>query len=109
MDISNIINTSKYILLCHTGNFLAMKYNKQIVKIKATITREPMEATTSPFKTSDDLENTFLRDNSRKKSYAKVLQEDNLQDFPLEAGNGEMEDQPYQDSDTEERSGDIAG
>ena len=86
-----------------------MKYNKQIVKIKATITREPMEATTSPFKTSDDLENTFLRDNSRKKSYAEVLQEDNLQDFPLEAGNGEMEDQPYQDSDTEERSGDIAG
>ena len=45
--------------------------------------------------TSDDLENTFLRDNSRKKSYAEVLQEDNLQDFPIEAGNGEMEDRPY--------------
>ena len=59
--------------------------------------------------TSDDLENTFLRDNSRKKSYAKALQEDNLQDSPLEAGNGEMEDQPYQDSDIEEWSGDVAG
>ena len=33
--------------------------------------------------TSDDLENTFLRDNSRKKSYAKALQEDNMQDTPL--------------------------
>ena len=59
--------------------------------------------------TSDDLENTFLRDNSRKKSYAKALQEDNMQDTPLEAGNGETEDQLYHDSDTEERSGDIAG
>ena len=59
--------------------------------------------------TSDDLENTFLRDNSRKKSYAEALQEDNMQDSPFEAGNGEMEDQLYHESDTEERSRDIVG
>ena len=58
---------------------------------------------------SDDLENTFLRDNSRKKSYAEVLQEDNMQDSPLEAENSETEDQLYQDRDTRERSRDIAG
>ena len=57
---------------------------------------------------SDDLENTLLRDNSRKKSYAEVLQEDSMQDSFLEAGNGDMEDQPYHDSDTEERVRDIA-
>ena len=50
-----------------------------------------------------------MRDNSRKKSYTKALQEDNMQDTPLEAGNGETEDQLYHDSDTEEQSGDIAG
>ena len=32
-----------------------------------------------------------------------------MQDSPLEAGNGEMEDQLYHDSDTEKRSRDIAG
>ena len=41
---------------------------------------------------SDDLENTFLRDNSRKKSYAEILQEDNMQDSPLEAENSDTED-----------------
>ena len=58
---------------------------------------------------SDDIENTFVRDNSRKKSYAEALQEDNMQDSPLEAGNRETEDQLYHDSNTEERGRDIAG
>ena len=57
----------------------------------------------------DDLENTFVRDNSRKKSYAEALQEDNMQDSPFEARNRETEDQLYHDSDTEERGRDIAG
>ena len=42
---------------------------------------------------SNDLENTFLRDNARKKSYVEILQEDNMQDFPLEAENSDTEDQ----------------
>ena len=47
------------------------------------------------------LGNTFLRDNARKKSYAEILQEDNMQDFPLEAENSDTEDQQQQDRDTE--------
>ena len=58
---------------------------------------------------SDDLENTFLRDNSRKKSYAEILQEDNKHDSPLEAENSDTEDQQYQDRDTGERNKDMAG
>ena len=57
---------------------------------------------------SDDLENTFVRDNSRKKPYAEALQEDNMQDSPLEVGNRETEDQLSHDSDTEEWGRDIA-
>ena len=58
---------------------------------------------------SDDLENTFLRDNSRKKSYVEILQEDNMQDSPLEAENSDTEDQLHQDRDTRERNKDMAG
>ena len=58
---------------------------------------------------SDDLENTFLRDNSRKKSYAEILQEDNMQDFPLEAENSDTEDQQQQDRDTEGRNTNMVG
>ena len=65
--------------------------------------------TPAPLLNSNDLENTFLRDNARQKSYAEILKEDNMQDFPLEAENSDTEDQLHQDRDTEGRNKDMAG
>ena len=65
--------------------------------------------TPAPLLNSTDLENTFLRDNACKKSYAEILQEDNMQDFPLEAENSDTEDQQQQDRDTEGWNTDMAG
>ena len=65
--------------------------------------------TPAPLLNSNDLENTFLRDNARKKSYAEILQEDNMQDFPLEVENSDTEDQLHQDRDTEGQNKDMAG
>ena len=50
----------------------------------------------------NDLENTFLRDNSRKKSYAEALQEDRMHDSIFEAGDGDREEQPHHESDFNE-------
>ena len=58
---------------------------------------------------STDLENTFLRDNARKKSYAEILQENNMQEFPLDAEISDTEDHQQQDTNTEERNADMAG
>ena len=64
--------------------------------------------TPAPLLNSTDLENTFLRDNARKKSYAEILQENNMQEFPLEAEISDTEDHQQQDTNTEESNADMA-
>ena len=40
---------------------------------------------------ADDLENTFLKDNSRKKTYMKVIQETNMDDSSCDEAEDDME------------------
>ena len=49
----------------------------------------------------DDPKNTFLRDNSRKKAYAEVIQEANMQEVRFGVGDGDKDELPNQESDTE--------
>ena len=51
---------------------------------------------------SEDLESTFLRDNSWKKSYADMILEVSIHDSSFGVGDGGMEEQPNQKSDIEE-------
>ena len=40
---------------------------------------------------ADDLENTFLKDNSRKKTYAEVIQETTMDDSSCDEAEDDME------------------
>ena len=53
---------------------------------------------------SEDPENTFLRDTSRKKTYAKVIQAANLHESNYEMGYGEMKDLANLESSTNQQS-----
>jgi len=50
----------------------------------------------------DDPENTFLRGNSSKKTYAEAIQETNMQEARYGVGDGDKEDLPNQESDTKQ-------
>ena len=49
----------------------------------------------------DDPKNTSLRDNSRKKAYAEVIQEANMQEVRFGVGDRDKDELPNQESDTE--------
>ena len=51
----------------------------------------------------EDLESTFLRDNSRKKTYAKVIQEVSMHGSSFGVEDEDMEEQPNHESDTEQQ------
>ena len=40
---------------------------------------------------ADDLENTFLKDNSRKKTYAEIIQETTMDDSSCDEAEDDME------------------
>ena len=52
---------------------------------------------------SDDPESTFLRDNSHKKTYAKVIQENAMHDSSFRVGDGDMEDLSNHERGTEQQ------
>ena len=51
----------------------------------------------------EDPESTFLRDNSRKKTYAKVIQEVSMHGSSFGVEDEDMEEQPNHESDTEQQ------
>ena len=53
---------------------------------------------------SEDSENTFLKDTSRKKTYAEVIQAANLHETNYEMGYEEMEDLANHESSTNQQS-----
>ena len=52
----------------------------------------------------DDPENTFLRDNSRKKTYAEVIQDPNMLEARHEVGEEDNEEQPNQEETVEQQT-----
>ena len=51
----------------------------------------------------DDPENTFLRDNSRKKTYAKAIQDANMEEARYGVGDEDKEELPNQEEDIEQQ------
>ena len=51
----------------------------------------------------DDPKNTFLRDNSRKKTYAEAIQDANMQQARYGAGGDDKEELPNQEEDIEQQ------
>ena len=51
----------------------------------------------------DDPENTFLRDNSRKKTYAKAIQDVNMQQARYGMGGDDKEKLPNQEENIEQQ------
>ena len=52
----------------------------------------------------DDLENTFLKDNSRKKTYAEVIRETNMDDSSYDEAEDDMENHSSIDRSTDQQT-----